>query len=544
MKIFNNKVRFIYFLAILVSIGIVSCKKTLEETPSSFYSPNNLYKTEADAQSAVTGLYGILTGWSFFKAPYLFSEDADHDQIVGPVWNFSSQGAGSYDQYWGVSSLWQGLYNISAQVNTLLEKAPGITFTSDSIKNRLLGEAYFFRGWAYFNLVRLWGSVPIRLTNVSIGSADMAKSPVADVYKQAIADLTQAENLLPVKNSQFAGATGSITQGAAKTLLAKVYLTMASGSATGSVTVRGGTDNAYYTYTKDVVAGYEGMDSKSLFAKARDKALEVINSKQYSLAPNFMDLWGRKNKNNNEMIWEYQTQDNGSYGTYLQYWYSAPWYGGTSYMWMAKNLYDSYQQQDDRALNGIFHQYFMYGAWMFYPQRDSLLYNSVAGGYTAQFYSAYSHPFTKKYWIGTSTEIGDAATNTNGGLRDVDFPMLRYADVLLMYAEAANEAGGGPGQDAYDALNQVRRRSNEQDTSGLNQEQFRSLVLEERGKEFYQENNRRFDLIRWGIFLQVMNQVGTMENVIKTRSQKNLLFPIPQSEINANKLLGGNNLGW
>jgi len=141
-------------------------------------------------------------------------------------------------------------------------------------------------------------------------------------------------------------------------------------------------------------------------------------------------------------------------------------------MWMAKNLYDSYQQQDDRALNGIFHQYFMYGAWMFYPQRDSLLYNSVAGGYTAQFYSAYSHPFTKKYWIGTSTEIGDAATNTNGGLRDVDFPMLRYADVLLMYAEAANEAGGGPGQDAYDALNQVRHRSNEQDTSGLNQERI------------------------------------------------------------------------
>lgn len=463
---------------------------------------------------------------------------------MGPVWNFSSQGAGAYDQYWGVASLWQGLYNINAQVNTLLAKAPGITFSSDSLKNRLLGEAYFFRGWSYFNLVRLWGRVPIRLTNASIGSADMSKSSVADVYKQVIADLTQAENLLPVKSSHYAGATGSVTKGAAQTLMAKVYLTMASGSATGSVTVRGGTDNAYYTYTKDVVAGYEGMDSKSLFALARDKALEVMNSNQYSLVPNFMDLWGRAHKNNNEMIWEYQTQDNSTYGTYLQYWYSSPWYGGTSYMWMAKNLYDSYQQQDERALKGVFHQYFMYGAWMLYPERDSLLYKSVPGGYTAKFYPAYSHPFTKKYWIGTSTEIGDAATNTNGGLRDVDFPLLRYADVLLIYAEAANEAGGGSGPGAYDALNKVRRRSNEQDTTGLNQEQFRSLVLEERGKEFYQENSRRFDLIRWGIFLQVMNQVGTMENVIKARSQKNLLFPIPQSEINANKLIGGNNFGW
>jgi hypothetical protein len=531
--------------AVVFLAGLVAgCKKTLEESPYSFYSPNNLYKTQSDAESALTGLYGILQSWSFFKAPYLFSEDADHDHIVGPVWNFSSQGAGNYDQYWGISSMWQGLYNISAQVNTLLQRVPGITFTSDSVKNQVLGEAYFFRGWSYYNLVRLWGAVPVRLDNVSIGSVDKARSSVADVYKQVIADLSKADSLLPVKTSPFVRATGTITQGTAKALLAKVYLTMASGAATGTVTVRGGTDNAYYTYTKDVVAGYEGMDSKSLFTKARDKALEVINSGLYSLAPNYMALWGRTNKNNPEMIWEFQTQDNGNYGTYLQYWYSAPWYGGTSYMWMAQNLYDSYQQQDQRGLNGVFHQYFMYGAWMYYPLRDSSLYTSVPGGFTAKFYTSYSHPFTKKYWIGTATEIGNAATSTNGGLRDVDFPMLRYADVLLTYAEAANEVNGGPGSDAYGALNKVRERSSEADTSGLNQQQFRSLVLEERGKEFYQENNRRFDLIRWGIFMQVMNQVGTMENVIKTRSKKNLLFPIPQAEINANKLIGGNNPGW
>ncbi|MBN8850332.1 MAG: hypothetical protein BGO55_32520 [Sphingobacteriales bacterium 50-39] len=535
--------KYLLVFAVLATIGS-GCKKTLEESPYSFYSPNNLYKTQADAEAAITGLYGILEGWSFFKAPILFSEDADHDHIVGPVWNFSSQGAGAYDQYWGVASMWQGLYNISAQVNTILEKVPGITFAADSIKNRVMGEAYFLRGWSYFNLVRLWGPVPVRLVNVTTGSADKARSSVADVYSQVIADLTQAEKLLPRKKSPFAGAPGSATQGAAKALLAKVYLTMASGAASGSVKVRGGTDNAYYTFSKDLVAGYEGMDSKSLFAKARDKAQEVISSGDYSLQQTYMGIWGRANKNNAEMIWEFQTQDNSSYGTYLQYWYSSPYYGGTSYMWMAQNLYDSYQQQDDRALNGVFHQYFMYGAWMFYPLRDSSLYSAAPGGNTAKFYTSYSHPFTKKYWIGTSSEIGSAATSTNGGLRDVNFPLLRYADVLLMYAEAANEAGSGPGADAYSALNQVRERSLEQDTSGLNQQDFRSLVLEERGKEFYQENNRRFDLIRWGIFTQVMNQVGTMENVIKTRSKKNLLFPIPQSEINANKLIGGNNFGW
>lgn len=535
---------YIIVAACFLMMLAAGCKKTLEETPKSFYSPNNLYKTEADATAAITGLYGSLSGWSFFKAPFLFSEDADHDHVVGPVWNFSSQGAGNYDQYWGVSSMWQGYYNICAQVNTILEKVPAIKFAADSTKNRVLGEAYFFRGWSYFNLVRLWGAVPVRLENVSIGATDKARSPVADVYKQVIADLSKAESLLPRKKSPFAGPTGSVNQGVAKAMLAKVYLTMASGAATGTVTVRGGTDNAAYTYTKDVVAGYEGMDSKALFAQARDKAREVIDSGDYALQPNYMAVWGRANKNNQEMIWEFQTQDNSDYGTYLQYWYSAPYYGGTSYMWMAKNLYDSYQQQDDRALNGVFHQYFMYGAWMLYPERDSALYKNAPGGNTAKFYTAYSHPFTTKYWIGTATETGTGATSTNGGLRDVNFPMLRYADVLLMYAEAASEANGGPTAAAYDALNKVRSRSKESDTSGLNQQQFRSLVLEERGKELYQENNRRFDLIRWGIFTQVMNQVGTMENVIKTRAKKNLLYPIPQSEINANKLIGGNNPGW
>jgi hypothetical protein len=537
-------VKYIFVLIWLAGLGS-GCKKTLEESPYSFYSPNNLYSTEADAQSAITGLYGTLEGWSFFKAPFLFCEDADHDQIVGPVWNFSSQGAGAYDQYWGVASLWQGYYNISAQVNIILEKVPGIQFSADSTKNRILGEAYFFRGWAYFNLVRLWGPVPVRLENVSAGgSVDKAKSSVEEVYNQVISDLTQAESLLPSKKSAFAGPTGSVTLGAAKALLAKVYLTMASGAATGSVTIRGGADNQYYTYNKDVVSGYENMDSKTLFTKARDKAQEVISSGDYSLMPTYMELWGRANKNNPESIWELQTQDNSDYGNYLQYWYSAPWYGGTSYMWMARNLYDSYQQQDDRALNGVFHQYFMYGAWMLYPERDSSLYKEAPGGNTAKFYSDYSHPFTKKFWIGTSAEVGDAATSTNGGLRDVNFPILRYADVLLMYAEAANEVGNGPTAEAYQALNMIRERSHENDTSGLDQQQFRSLVLEERGKELYQENNRRFDLIRWGVFAQVMNQIGTMENVIKTRSNKNLLFPIPQSEINANKLIGSNNPGW
>ena len=539
MKIFN-----VGLFAIFVIFNW-SCKKTLDETPYSFYSPNNLYKTEVDAQSAVTGLYGLLHSWYFFKAPYLFSEDADHDQIVGPVWNFSSQGAGAYDQYWGVASLWQGYYNMIAQTNTILERIPAIDFAQDSVKNRLLGEAHFFRGWSFFSLTKLWGSIPLRLENVSgTGVKDLARSSVKDIYSQVVKDLRAADSLLPQKGDRLVGPLGSVTKGAADAMLAKVFLTMGSASLkNATITVRGGSDNGFYTYTKDVVAGYQNMDSKAMYQQAIVWAQKVINSGKYALMDTYMGIWGRANKNNKEMIWELQTQDNTNYGTYLQYWYSAPYYGGTMYMWMSNNLYNDFQQQDDRALNGVFHQYYYSGAWMLYPERDSLLYKNAPNGNMAKFYLTLSHPFTKKYWIGTSTEIGIAATSTNGGLRDVNFPFLRYADVLLMYAEAANEVDG-PTADAYAALNAVRVRAKESDTSGLTQQQFRSLVLEERGKEFFQENNRRSDLIRWGVFLQVMNQVGTLENVIKTRSNKNLLFPIPQSELNANKLIGGNNPGW
>lgn len=536
--------KYLLFMGALLLFA-AGCKKSLDERVYDFYSPNNLYKTPADAEAAITGLYGYLHSWDFYKSPALFVEDVDHDHIVGPLWIMGGEGAGNYASSFGINGLWHGYYYLISQVNTIMDKVPAIKIEPDSTRNRILGEAYFFRGWSYFNLVRLWGAVPIRLQNPTDGSMDMGRSSVEEVYEQAINDLQEAEKLLPPKGGAFTGATGKVTKGTAKAMLAKVYLTMASGALSGAqLTVRGGADNAAYTYSKDVVKGHENMNSKTLFTKARDKALEVMQSNEYGLIPTFMGIWGRANKNNKEFLWELQTMDNNDYGTLLQNYYSAPWYGGYSYYWMSANLYNSYSDTDARSSDGIFHQYFMYGAWMLYPERDSLKYQQAPGGHTAKFYKDYSHPFTKKYWIGTDTEIGESNTTVRTGNRDCNVPLLRYADVLLMFAEAENEAEGGPTSRAYDALNAVRQRSKETVAKGLSQQAFRSLVFDERGKEFYQEANRRFDLIRWGVYLQVMNKLATVENVIKTRENKNLLYPIPQDELNANKLLKENNPGW
>jgi putative outer membrane protein len=135
---------------------------------------------------------------------------------------------------------------------------------------------------------------------------------------------------------------------------------------------------------------------------------------------------------------------------------------------------------------------------------------------------------------------------------DIYFPFLRFADVLLIYAEAANEANNGPTAEALNALNRVRVRSNATPKSltgvgNINDKVlFRSAVLEERAMEFAEEGDRRWDLIRWGIYLPVMNAIGGTDEVdiVKTRMEKHLLFPIPGSEVGVNKFITKNNPGW
>jgi len=137
------------------------------------------------------------------------------------------------------------------------------------------------------------------------------------------------------------------------------------------------------------------------------------------------------------------------------------------------------------------------------------------------------------------------ANNTITGTSDAFFPVMRYSEVLLMIAEAENEVNG-PTATAYQYLGMVRSRCKATAApSGMSQQEMRSYILEERGREFALENIRRYDLIRWGIYLQVMNKIGTGQNSIsKVRLSRNLLLPIPQSELNSNKAITANNPGW
>lgn len=128
---------------------------------------------------------------------------------------------------------------------------------------------------------------------------------------------------------------------------------------------------------------------------------------------------------------------------------------------------------------------------------------------------------------------------------DFHFPLLRLPDIMLIYAEAVNELNAGPDAEAYRQINRIRTRANATPFSGMNQDEFRSAVLEERARELAYEADRRYDLFRWGVYLDVMNAIDMDEhNVTKRRLERNLLYPIPTSEVNSNDKIDVNNPGW
>ncbi|MDQ7948931.1 MAG: RagB/SusD family nutrient uptake outer membrane protein [Pedobacter sp.] len=536
-----------YSIALVVGLSVLgsSCKKALEETPYAFYSPENFYKNESDAKAAINGVYAELYTYDLYLQPFWNITVLDDDHVSGADWFLGTTGAGNPQAYFGWQAPWIGCYTIIARANTVLEKIPAITDIDADVKKRILGEAYFLRGWAYFQLVQMYGGVPIRLKPLSVENpqVNVPRATVKETYDVVINDFKAAEtNLFPVGHAK-AGEVGRVNQGVAKAFLAKAYLTMASGAATGNVTVRGGTDNGFYTYAKTVVAGLEGLDSKAYYTLARDKAAELIpnpvpSNPTYTLGP-WKELWSVTGRNNKEQMWELQSLAGTAFINNLSAYFSARSVFGQGAVWMTNNHYNDYEIPDTRVLDGVTHNYTtLQGTNIFYPFAQSATYKVVNG---ITYNNSNTTTAERAYVIKYSSVADPNVANS-----DAFFPLLRYAEVILMYAEAENEING-PTLAAYTALNAIRTRANASAApAAMTSEQFRSYVLAERAREFALEGIRHFDLLRWGVYLQVMNKIGSGQNAIsKVRSQKNLLLPLPLNELNSNKALAGkNNFGW
>ena len=568
-----------------------SCNDYLTEKPESIIGPEDLGDSKEAVDNWVTGVYSNwlddICRWGEF--PKVLELDADY--ISGPDWLFGSLGAGNFQGEDALKKFWSGPYNLINDANVAERYISKMTSVDQKYKDNAIGELYFQQAFCYFLLVRAYGPIPYMSADVSVSGEYMhSRRPVAEIYNHIIDLLTKASEMMYSRDD--AGyQEGHVSAGSAAGLLAKVYATMASAAMPEGTQINVRTGEPYEnkmgvddegkpkeyrvykapvtkTFDKKAVAGYENMDSRALYEEAAKWAKKVIDGEfgNYELTP-YDNLWSRNHRTDSEMMWgirsamssasdNYRTNVHTMYSGYKassgsQFLTSGGWIGCST------NWYQLFDDQDLRIVKGVRHtwRYYYqeaYNGCFYYPQSWSVkitgrdeLNNYVREpdpeykdlGYSWQYnQSNECLAFTTKY---------DDCENDAAEYPDSYWPFLRYADVLLLYAEAENELGHADVAMTY--LNKVRERSNATlMTSVLSQMGMRSAILEERAKEFACEGDRRWDLIRWGIYLQAMDAIGGRDeaNINKTRTERNLLYPIPADEINVNDSISSNNPGW
>ena len=577
----------IYILVFaLCSLFLAPSCSWIEENPDSLVTDANIGDSKEACDQLVTGVYSKwiydMFCWGYF--PRMLEFDADY--ISGPDWLFGTFGAGNFQGETDlVDALWKGCYGLIGRANNAERQIAAMKNITDKERNNAIGELRFQKAFAYFLLVRAYGAVPIQPETENF-DRNQPRKPVTEVYDYIIAQLESATRML-YKNTDDAYQTGHVSAGSAAGLLAKVYATEAACAmpAGTEVTIRTGapytTDangNKQYaplqtqTLYKQAVAGYESLDPMQLYQQAADWAEAVVNGTfgSYSLL-DYNLLWTKANATASEFLFSigtvsgdatYKTSVHTQYEGYKtapgsDYIQSGGWTGCT------RHWYDLFDHDDYRITKGVKHRWRVYtqeasNSGFYYPYDEE--YTLMATGKDMDgnwvkdpsgiyadgvnyYYSADAQclAFTTKYEDVTNDAIDNA---------DANWPFLRLADVILIYAEALNELDKP--SDALVQLNKVRSRANADRASMggkralATQQARRSAIIEERAKELACEADRRWDLIRWGIYLDAMNAIGGNDDggVNKNRTERNLLFPIPQQEINTNTNINSNNPGW
>ena len=468
-------------LSIFILLGSLTACEVLEQAPEANFTPSNFYRNADDAKAAVSTVYDPLNSSNLYgQIMWIIQDQATDDAEWGNGRSTANQPKNDLDKYTftpatvSFQSLWGTVYQAINRANTVIAQVPGIPM-DETLKARYVAEAKFLRGFYYFTLVRLFGGVPlVTAETTSLNNLNIPRTPAEDVYKQVIQDFTDAETVLPVS---YTGADrGRATRGAAKAFLAKVYLTRAE------------------------------------WAKASAKAKEVIDLGAYDLWATFPEAFLLANKNGKEAVFEIQALGGGVGEGSLMQGYMRPNFdrvngiAGFGDDPATENLYRTYLPTDRR--------------------RDV----------TIKLYSATTTPaapasvvfpgYVYKYLDPTATGNNDGANN---------YPLIRYADVLLMYAEALNEQATGNAE-AYTAVNRIRRRAGLPDLAGLTQAQFRDAILLERRLELAFEGHRWYDLTRTKRLIDAMKA----QNPSIVVQERHYLLPIPQTERDVNPALEQN----
>lgn len=465
-------------IIILLFTGFLcSCKKILEEAPKDFITSSNFYRNESDAEAAITGAYSSLAS-SYGITYWLFlvnhADDENGRGSQAPISDFS-QVLDPADVL-RAEDIWSSFYQNINIANSVLDNVPNINM-DDQTKSTILAEAHFIRALSYFDLVRGFGAVPIKIkASANISSEKAPRAPVDSVYQFIITDALAAEKGTP---ESVGAETGRASIWASKMLLAEIYLTLGK------------------------------WDS------AAQAANDVINSGQYTLVTvkmpsDFYKIFAVQTSSEDIFSIHYDQTMQSQIPIFASQPNTPPYnYGSTGYFAWLPNMKSFLGKWDDNDLRKSFNLYTKYIG----PNGDSV-----------------SLPSTSPILFGKF--ITDPQ-----GYSDYSAPIFRYTEAFLIYAEAADMANGGPTPLALERLNMIKRRAYGFDPSvpspvdypaGLSQNDFRDTVLMERAKSFILEGKRWWDLKRTG------TEKAAMEAVGRTFIDARLLWPIPQEEIENN----------
>lgn len=484
MKNFS-KILFVFFLLVPFS-----CSDFLDLKPQNILTQEAFPKSAADALQATNATYATLRNWFYHSGGYpildIMSDDArkgsnpdDQRPTVGPYDNFTHNA--SQD---GLDRWWAAVYEGIKRANVVINAVPLVEM-DENLKNRYVGEAKFLRALFYFDLVRAWGGVPI-VTEVT-AEFKIPRATSAQVYSLIETDLQDAIQVLPKKSEYSIADLGRATQGAAQALLGKVHL-------------------------------YQGE-----FEEAEDLLLEVIDSDEYDLENDFDDAFGAETENGIESVFEIGARLNEGTNNGGNQWGNVQGIRGTPNRGWGFNrpsvdLINSFETGDPRREATVI----FLGETM--PDGVVTLGDGTTPDETrdAQNNLIEIECYNQKIWTPGNNTITSWGHNRR---------IIRYADVLLMAAEALNE--NSKSTDALIYLNQVRQRAREGNNAILpdinitDKTQLRDIILNERRYELAMESHRYWDLVRHigrsTSALQKLQSLGFVQG-------KHELFPIPQNE--------------
>ncbi len=484
----KNTIKLLFVILLITSF--YSCEKFLDVKPQNngIAVENNagdsaIYKSASEVEAALDGVYADFKN-EYFELDYFVNADAQSDDAYAGADNPANFQIDDYNidaTNSNVSRDWSYLYKTIGKANTVINNVDMVSDPelSAARKAEIKAEASFMRAFMYFQLVQLWGDVPLQLKEVKAISAELlpeiypilfpGRVPMSEVYTQIIADLETALGGVKVTREH----KGFITTGTVNAVLAKVYATQEPHDW-----------DKVLKYCNDVMAG------------------------PYSLLPSYDQLWDNSAENTSESIFEINYN-----GTITDGNWGASMFRGLDWKKFnipSNDLVKAFDDENDAI-----------------RKNSSIIFQDVSGKWSDNHWPQTNYPFLNKY-----------RTFTEGSPQNYIF--IRLADIMLLKAEALNEKGDVSG--AADFVNQIRTRVSLPNTPAADQASMRLAIEKERRLELAFEGHRWFDLKRTGRAIEVINSAkgADGQNLGYQLNQNRLLWPIPQTELDKNTKLTQN----